>query len=56
MAMEGQPDKMEPDKEVQLSQRVIIEFLHVEKTASIDIHQYLLSIYGNWTVDVCKMM
>ena len=47
MATEGQADKTEPDEEVQVNQRVIIEFLHVEKTAPIDIHQYLLNIYRN---------
>jgi len=34
-----QSDKMASDIEVQVKQKYVIEFLHVEKTAPIDIHQ-----------------
>ena len=29
-----------------------LEFLHVENIAAIDIHQHLLNVYGDQTVDV----
>ena len=34
----GQSDKMVSDMEVCMKQRCVIEFLHVEKMAPIDIH------------------
>jgi len=49
---EGQSDKMASDEEVCMKQRGGKEFLHVEKMASIVIHQCLLNIYGDQTVDV----
>lgn len=30
----------------------VTEFLHVQKTASAEIHQYLLNFYGNQRMDV----
>ena len=39
MAAEGQSGKMVSDAEVHVKQRYVIEFLHVEKMAHIDIHQ-----------------
>ena len=50
-AAEAQPDSVEFDMGVQMKQRCVTEFLHVEKIASIDIHWCLLNIYGDQTVD-----
>jgi len=47
-----QSDKMVPDTEVRMKQRCVTEFLHVEKIAPNDIHQHLLNVYGDQTVDV----
>ena len=52
MAAEGQSDQMISDMEVDLKQRCVIESLHAEKMAPIDIHQPLLSNYRNHAVDV----
>ena len=52
MAAEGQPDKMAFDMEVRVKQRCVTEFLHAKNMAPIDIHQYLLNVSGNQTVDV----
>ena len=52
MAAEGQSDRMMSDIEVRLKQRCVIEFLHVEKMAPIDIHRHLLNVHGDQTVDV----
>jgi len=49
---EGQPHKMASDMEVRMKQRCVIEFLHAEKIAPNDIHQRLLNVYGDQTVDV----
>ena len=38
--------------EVWIKQRCVSEFLHVEKMAPIDIHQHLLNVYREQTVDV----
>ena len=40
--------------ELLMKQRCVIEFLHAEKMAPIDsdIHQLLLNIYGDQTVDM----
>ena len=38
--------------EARMKQRCIIEFLHAEKIAPIDIHRRLLNVYGDQTVDV----
>ena len=40
------------DMEVCMEQRCVIEFLQAEKMAPIDIHQHLLNIYGDQTMDV----
>ena len=40
------------DMKVRTKQRCVIEFLHAEKIAPIDIHRRLLKVYGNQTVDV----
>ena len=47
MAAEGLPDKMAADVEVGMKERCGTEFLHVEETAPIDIHQCLLNVYGD---------
>ena len=47
MAAEGQSDKMASDMEVQMKQRCVAEFLHVEKMAPTDIHW--LNIFGDQT-------
>ena len=52
MAAEGQSDKMVSDMEVSMKQRCVIKFFCVEKMAPIDIHQCLLNVYGDQTVDV----
>ena len=52
MAVEGQCDTMASDVEVHRKQRCVAEFLHVEKFAPIDIHQLLLNVYEDQTVDV----
>ena len=52
MAAEGQPDKMASDIEVHMKERCAIGFLHVEKMASLDIHQCLLNVFGDQTVNV----
>ena len=52
MAAEGQSDKMTSDVEVHIKQRCVIEFLCVENMAPIDIHQHLLNICRDQTVDV----
>jgi len=52
MTAEGQSDKMVSDMEVHMKQRCVIEFLHAEKNAPNDIHQCVLNVYGDQTVDV----
>ena len=52
MAAEGQSDKVVSDMEAWMKQRCVSEFLHKEKTASINIHQHLLNVDGDQTVDV----
>jgi len=52
MAAEGQSDKMASDMKMWMKQMCEIEFLHVEKIASTDIHQHMLNIDGDQTVDV----
>jgi len=49
---EGQSDKMASDMEVRMKQRCVIELLHAEKIAPIDIHRRLLNVCGDQTVDV----
>jgi len=55
MAIEGQSDRMASDMEVHMKQRYVTEFLHTEQMALIDIHQCLLNVYGDQTVDVSTM-
>lgn len=50
LAAEGQSETMASDMEVQLKQRCVMEFLHVEKDAAIHKCQCLLNIYGDQTV------
>jgi len=52
VAAEGQSDKLVCDMEVPMKQMCVIEFLHEEKMAPIDINQRLLNIHGDQTVDV----
>jgi transposase len=52
MTAEGQSDKMASDIEVRMKQRCVIEFLQAKKIAPNDIHQCLLNVYEDQTVDV----
>ena len=52
MTAEGQSDKMTSDMDVRMTQRCVNEFLHTEKIAPNDIHQRLLNVYRDQTVDV----
>jgi len=52
MGAEGQSDRMVSDMEVPMKHRCGIEFLHSEKVASTDIHQHLLNVYKDQTVNV----
>ena len=52
MAAEGQSDTVASDTEVHMKQRCVTEFLHTEKMAPTDIHQLLLNVDGDQTVDV----
>ena len=36
--------------EVHMIQKCVIKFLHAETLVPIDIHQYLLNVYGDQTV------
>ena len=56
MAAEGQPDRMVSDMEVRMKQRCGTEFLHVEKMSPIDIHQSLLNVYGDQTLNVSTVV
>ena len=53
-AAEKQSAKMawKSDLEVHMTKRHVNEFLHEETVELIDIHQHLLSIYGEQTADV----
>ena len=52
MAAEGQSDKTASDMEVCMKQMCVTEFLHVEKMAPTDVHQRLMNVYGDQTMDV----
>jgi hypothetical protein len=52
IAAEEQSGEMASDVEVHTKQKCVIEFLHAEKIAPIDIHRRLLNVYGEQTVDV----
>jgi hypothetical protein len=41
---------MASDKEVRTQQTYVIEVLHAEKKASVDIHRRLLNVHGDQTV------
>ena len=45
-------DQVTSDVKVLMKQRCGIEFLHVEKMTPIDIHQHLLNVYEDQTVDM----
>jgi hypothetical protein len=38
--------------EMRTKQRCVIEFFHAEKIAPVDIHECLLNVYGEQTLDV----
>ena len=52
MAAEGQSDRMASDMEGGMQQRCVAKFLRVEKIAPTDIHQCLLNVCEDKTVDV----
>ena len=52
MATERQSDKMASDMGVCTRQRGVTKFLHAGKIAPTDIHQCLLNISGEQSVDV----
>lgn len=53
MAAERRFDKMAYDMGVSMKQRYVTEYLHEKKKiAPIDIHQHLVNIYRDWTVDM----
>jgi len=52
MAAEGQSDTMATKMEVCMKQISGTEFLHAEKTPPTDIHQCLLNVCGEQTVDM----
>ena len=52
MAAEGQSDRITSEMEMCMNQRCVIEFLHVEKMSTIDIHRHLLTCIKNRPVNV----
>ena len=48
----GQSDQIMSDMEACLKQRCGVEFLHAEKIAPTDVHECLLNISGDETVDL----
>jgi len=52
MAAKGQSDRMMSDMAVWMKHECVTEILHMEYMAPTDIHQYLMNIYGDQTVDV----
>ena len=52
IAADGSCDKMVSDMEMHMKIRRVIEFLHAEKMALIDIYWWLLNIHGEQTEDV----
>ena len=52
MAPKGQSDNMSFDMKAWVMQRCLTEFLHVENTVLIDIHQWFLNVCGDQTVDM----
>ena len=55
MAAEGQSDNMAIDMQVHIKQRGVIEYLHMQKMAPVNIHQCLLDFYGDQTVDMSSV-
>jgi len=55
MAADEQSDTMADDRKGCVKQRCVIEFLHAEKMAPIDIHWCLLNVSGAQTVDVSTL-
>jgi hypothetical protein len=51
-AAEEPSGKMAPHMEVRTKQRGVIEFVHAERIAPVDIHRCLLNVCGDQTVDV----
>jgi len=47
MAAEEHSDKGASNVEVCMKQRSVTELLYMERMAPTDIHQYLLTIYGD---------
>ena len=54
-ATEEQSDRIASDMELCMKQRCVMEFLHAEEMAPIDIHWCLLNVSGDQTVDVSTM-
>lgn len=52
MVAERQSDKMASGIEMHMKQWYVTELFHVEKISPIDIHQHLMNVYGDQTVDV----
>jgi hypothetical protein len=52
IAAEEQSDRMASDMEVHTKQRCVIDFLHADKIAPVDIHRCLLNVYGDPKVNV----
>jgi len=52
MAAEGQSDRMVSEMGVHAKQKYVTELLHEEKMVSTDIHQHLLNIYEDQTLDM----
>ena len=52
MAAEGQSGEVVSDMKVFMKKSFVIAFLRAEKFTPTDIHQCLLNIYGDQTVDV----
>ena len=46
---------MVSDMKVQMKQKGVTEFLQVEKMAPVSLHQCLLNVFGDQTVDVSMM-
>ena len=56
MAAEGQSGKVVSDMKVFMKKSFVIAFLRAEKFTPTDIHQCLLNIYGDQTVDVSRVI
>ena len=56
MTAEGQSDRMASAMEASMKQKCVLELLHAEKVAPVDIHQHLLNVYGGQIVEMSTMM